>query len=80
VDERGRPFTDALFMVLLNASGEAVAFQLPSLPPPGKWHLRVDTSDGWLAPSGASPKTQPPGSAYTLSGPALAVLEWVPGA
>jgi glycogen operon protein len=78
VDERGRPLTDALFLVLLNASQEALAFQLPSLPPLGKWHLRVDTSDGWLTPSGASPKTQPSGSAYTLSGPALAVLEWVP--
>lgn len=78
MDERGRPLTDSLFLILLNAHHEPVSFQLPALPSPGAWHARLDTSTGWLNLSAAGPGTQPPGSSYKLAARALALLEWLP--
>jgi glycogen operon protein len=78
VDERGRPVSDSLFLILLNAHHAAIPFRLPALPSSGNWHTRLDTVKGWLTPSGPSPDVHPPGAEYLLADRALALFEWVP--
>jgi len=82
-DERGQPLTDSLFLILFNAHYEPIAFQLPAVPASGAWLERLDTSTGWIAPSGpkpprrARPKAHPPGEEYLLAERAMAVFEWL---
>jgi glycogen operon protein len=76
-DERGEPLADSVFLLLLNAYHEAIAFMLPASRSQGAWHLRVDTSRGWVAASGPSPEVSAPLAPYSLTARALAVFEWV---
>ncbi|MFB3922044.1 MAG: glycogen debranching protein GlgX [Terriglobia bacterium] len=78
-DERGRPLTDSLFLVLFNAHFEAIEFTLPSALSSGKWHLRFDTSRGWVSASGPSAAAQEPSSKFTLTDRAMALFEWAAG-
>ncbi len=78
VDERGRPVSDSLFLILLNAHHAPIPFRFPALPSAGSWHTRLDTVKGWLTPSGPSPDVHPPGAEYLLADRALALFEWIP--
>ena len=78
VDERGRPVSDSLFLILLNAHQAPIPFRFPALPSAGSWHTRLDTVKGWLTPSGPSPDVHPPGAEYLLADRALALFEWAP--
>jgi isoamylase len=78
MDERGRPLTDSLFLMLLSAYHAPLYFLLPALPSPGAWHARLDTASGWTSFSGPSSQVRPPGSTCLLADRALALFEWVP--
>ena len=78
VDERGRPLTDSVFLMLLSAHQAPLYFLLPALPTPGAWHARLDTTSGWISLTGPSPQVRPPGSTYLLADRALALFEWIP--
>jgi isoamylase len=75
VDERGRPRTDSVFLLLLNAYHAPIEFTLPSALSAGTWHLRFDTSRGWAA-AGPTAPAHPPGSVYSLTDRAVALFEW----
>ena len=77
VDEHGSALQDGVFVLLLNAFYGAVEFTLPPPLSKGAWHLRFDTSRGWVAPAGPSPTALQPSSNYSLSPRAMALFEWV---
>jgi glycogen operon protein len=77
LDEHGKPRTDSVFLLLLNAYHEPIGFTLPAALSAGKWHLRFDTSHGWAGTSGPSVVALDPSSKYSLSDRAMAVFEWV---
>ena len=75
VDERGRPLSDSVFLILLNASETPMDFQLPPVHVPGLWYAILDTARGWQNPA----CTHESGSIYELTSRALALFEWVHG-
>jgi len=77
VSEHGEELTDSLFLLLLNAYHQAIPFTLPARPANGGWHLRFDTSRGWVAASGPSAVVQEPSSKFSLTDRATALFEWV---
>jgi glycogen operon protein len=72
VDRRGRPITDAVFLVLFNAHHEKIAFTLPNHAAGVRWLAVMDTTveDG-LARGAAHDG----GSAYPLKGRSLVLLQ-----
>lgn len=69
-DEDGRPLTDRVLLLLVNA-GPAVDFALPDLAAGAGWSLLVDTArPDWEAGS----QHRPPGAAYRLADRSLALL------
>jgi glycogen operon protein len=71
VDARGRPLTDEDFVLLFNASAEAVAFRIPARLGAGRWLVVVDTAKGdGLYEDG----TVDADGAYELAARAVAVL------
>ena len=43
-DGRGRPLSDASFLVLFNAHHDGIQFQLPTFTPEARWLVVMDTS------------------------------------
>jgi len=76
-DEDGTLLTDGLFLMILSAASNPVDFRMPALPQPGCWHLRMDTSKGWIAASGPSPTTCAAGEPYQVQDHCLVLLEWM---
>ncbi len=76
VDDRGRPLTDSVFLVLLNAHHETIPFRLPQLNG-ARWHCHLDTTRGWLAYSEAATSRLAAGAEYPLAGRSVALLEWI---
>ncbi len=71
VDDEGLPLRDDTFLILLNASDEAVPFLLPNHQPRIEWEPCLDTRDWGLALEGRPFKG---GEPYPLEGRTLAVL------
>jgi glycogen operon protein len=44
IDERGRPLSDASFLVLFSAHDQEIPFLLPSYVPEARWLVVMDTS------------------------------------
>jgi len=71
-DRRGRPISDAVFLVLFNAHHEEIAFTLPNHAEGVRWLVVLDTTHGdGLARGGVFDG----GSAYALKGRSLALLQ-----
>jgi isoamylase len=71
-DGRGRPLSDASFVVLFNAHHDGIQFQLPTFTPEARWLLVMDTShEEGLARGNAVDA----GGVYALKGRALALLQ-----
>ena len=71
-DERGRPITDANFLVLFNAHHEEIPFTLPRLAGGSRWLSVLDTAyEEGLAWDGVYMA----GTAYPLQGRSLALLQ-----
>ncbi|MFB3813653.1 MAG: glycogen debranching protein GlgX [Terriglobales bacterium] len=75
-DERGRPVTDGVFLLLFNASSGTVTFTLPRVPTEGRWVLRIDTAAGCVSASASEPGWAP-GEHYELADRAMSVFELV---
>jgi glycogen operon protein len=72
IDRRGRPITDAVFLVLFNAHHEEIAFTLPDHSAAARWLAVMDTTvEEGLARGGVFEG----GSAYSLKGRSLALLQ-----
>jgi glycogen operon protein len=69
-DLRGRPETDDVLMVLLNAYHETIPFTLPGVPDGLAWEVELDTAridEKSFAPT-------PPGESYEVQGRSIVVL------
>ncbi|MFN8539426.1 MAG: glycogen debranching protein GlgX [Thermomicrobiales bacterium] len=69
-DPRGRPETDDILLLLLNAHHEPIPFTLPGAEDGPAWEPLLDTA----RPDDRDLPTVAPGGAYTLQGRSLAVL------
>ena len=72
IDRRGRPITDAVFLVLFNAHHEEIAFTLPNHVAGVRWLAVMDTTVGDGLERGGVLEG---GSAYSLKGRSLALLQ-----
>lgn len=74
-DERGRPVTDASFLLLFNAHYEEIPFALPQLAGSSRWRALLDTAyEEGLTPDGEFTA----GRSYPLQGRSLALLQQEP--
>jgi glycogen operon protein len=70
-DARGRPLSDASFLMLFNAYHEMVPFKLPAFDRRLAWIVELDTANGH---EGSAPRLYAGGETFGLQGRSLALL------
>ncbi|HZN24167.1 MAG TPA: glycogen debranching protein GlgX, partial [Burkholderiales bacterium] len=71
-DEKGRPVSDATFLVLFNSHEEQVVFRLPDFEPGSRWLMIMDTAyEHGLGRGGVTPA----GGTYTAEARSLVLLQ-----
>ena len=68
----GRPLTDSMFLMLINASADTTAFRLPAFAGTGGWRRLFDTAAPGLS---ADSRFYEPGRIFSLQGRSLVLFE-----